>query len=51
MVVAGTSAVVEEMREMVGLAMYRDLSRFADRSGVECESRRGVKQMVSGSLS
>ena len=50
MVVAGTSAVVE-MREMVGLGMYRDLSRFADRSGVECESRRGVNQMVSGSLS
>ena len=31
--------------------MYFDPVKFADRSDVECESKRGVKEMISGFLS
>lgn len=36
---------------MVELGVYLDPSRFADRSDVECESKREVKGMISGFLS
>lgn len=36
---------------MVVLGVYLDPSRVADRSAVECESKRGVKGMIAGFLS